>query len=103
VLFLNRVRGGALAVTREPPCDDNPARAPEKLALDLAAPRPNRFVVFRGDLTHGVLDANNRVPEGRLPGTGRLRVALILNWWRKRPTGVPTYLESGVYGALRLR
>ena len=76
VLFLNRVRGGALAVTREPPDPRQPlARAPDRLEdLTLVAPRPNRCVVFDGTLTHGVLDANNQSP-GRassraIPGSG---------------------------------
>ncbi|MCI0573684.1 MAG: hypothetical protein L0Y66_23355 [Myxococcaceae bacterium] len=103
ILFLNRVRGGALAVTREPPCEDNPSLAPEKLDLTLVAPRPNRFAVFRGDLTHGVLDADNRIPDRPLPGPARLRLTLALNWWDRRPTGVPTFAEAGVYPALRVR
>lgn len=101
VLFLNAVRGGLLAVTRELPCEDNPSLAPRKLDLDLVAPKPNRFAVFRGDRTHGVLDARNQVPDGRLPGKGQLRLALIVNWWDVRPTGVPTFAERRVYRALR--
>jgi hypothetical protein len=101
VLFLNRVRGGALAVTAEPPCEDNPSLAPERLdTLELVAPRPNRFVLFAGDLTHGVLDADNRVPDGRLPGPSRRRLTIALNWWHRRPTDVPTFAERGVYRAL---
>jgi hypothetical protein len=100
VLFLNRVRGGALAVTAEPPCEENPARSPKRLALDLVAPRPNRFALFPGDATHGVLDANNQIPGGRLKGPARLRLALIVNWWSKRPSGVPRFSESQAYRAL---
>jgi hypothetical protein len=103
VLFLNRVRGGALAVTDEPPCEANPSLAPERLdTLELVAPRPNRFAVFRGDCTHGVLDADNQVPDHRLPGPARLRLTIALNWWDRRPTDVPTFAEADVYGALRL-
>jgi hypothetical protein len=102
VLFLNRTRGGALAVTDEPPCDDNPARAPERLSLDLVAPRPNRFALFDGRLTHGVLDANNQIPSGRLQGPARMRLALIVNWWSRRPMGVAQFAESTVYRALRV-
>src|SRR5262249_45671771 len=44
VLFLNRVRGGLLAVTEEPPDPRRPACAPEHLdRMDLVRPEPNRF------------------------------------------------------------
>ncbi len=101
VLFLNRVRGGALAVTREPPDPENPSLAPRRLdSLTLVAPRPNRFVLFDGMLTHGVLDANNQIPEGRLAGSSRQRRTIALNWWGARPTDVPTWAETGLYRAL---
>ena len=103
VLFLNRARGGALVVTRQPPDPDNPSLAPRRLDdLTLVAPRPNRFVVFDGRLTHGVLDANNQIPDGRLPGKSRQRRTIPLNWWAARPTGVPTWAETGIYRALGL-
>ncbi|MBU8895034.1 hypothetical protein DRW03_02085 [Corallococcus sp. H22C18031201] len=103
VLFLNRVRGGALAVTRELPCDDNPSLAPSRLDnLTLVAPRPNRLVVFDGTLTHGVLDANNDIPDGRLPGTARERRTLVMNWWTARPTDVPTWASTRHYRALAI-
>ncbi|WP_373048745.1 hypothetical protein [Vulgatibacter sp.] len=100
VLFLNRVKGGALAVTAEPPCEANPSLAPAILDFDLVAPHPNRFAVFAGDLTHGVLDAKNDIPAGRLPGTARRRLTIAINWWDHRPTGVPTFPEAGVYRPL---
>ncbi|HSP77504.1 MAG TPA: hypothetical protein VLQ93_03180 [Myxococcaceae bacterium] len=103
LLYMNAVRGGALAVTRAPPCEDNPSLAPDTDDFDLAAPRPNRFVWFRGNLTHGVLDANNEIPTGRLPGTSRLRVTLVMNWWHRRPTDVPGFTESRAYRSLALR
>ena len=100
LLFMNRVRGGALAVTRALPCEDNPSLAPDTDDFDLVMPRPNRFVYFRGDLTHGVLDARNQIPDGKLPGASRLRVTLVMNWWGQRPTGLPTFAESRVYRSL---
>lgn len=102
LLFMNSVRGGALAVTEALPCEDNPSLAPETRDFDLVAPRPNRFAFFRGYLTHGVLDANNQLPTGKLPGTSRLRVTLVMNWWSQRPTDIPTFSESKVYRSLAL-
>jgi hypothetical protein len=102
LLFMNSVRGGALAVTKALPCEDNPSLAPDTRDFDLVAPRPNRFAFFRGHLTHGVLDANNQIPTGKLPGTSRLRVTLVMNWWSQRPTDIPTFSESRVYRSLAL-
>jgi hypothetical protein len=102
VLFLNRVRGGALAVTSQPPVPDNPTCVPLPLHADLAAPRPNRLVWFSGNLTHGVLDADNQVPGARPRPGGELRLSIVMNWWRIRPTAVPRFLDAGVYAALRV-
>ena len=101
VLFLNRARGGALAVTRQPPNPDNPSLAPRRLDdLTLVAPRPNRLVVFDGKLTHGVLDANNQIPDRKLPGQSRQRRTIPLNWWASRPSEIPSWAETGIYRAL---
>lgn len=101
VLFLNRCRGGLLAVTDQPPNPRNPAMAPDRLELDLVRPAPNRFVTFDGRLTHGVLDARNQIPGARLPPQPRLRLAVIINFWARRPTGVPCFGESRAYPRLR--
>jgi hypothetical protein len=103
VLFLNRCRGGLLAVVDAPPCEANPACAPEPLDGDLVRPWPNRFAVFRGDATHGVLDANGDVPHGRLSTRTPLRLAIAINWWKRRPEGVPAFADTRRYPALRLR
>jgi hypothetical protein len=101
VLFLNRVRGGALAVTWQPPDPNNPSMAPRRLDdLTLVAPRPNRFVIFDGKLTHGVLDTDNQIPDRPLPGRVRQRRTLVLNWWAARPTDVPRWAETRLYRAL---
>jgi hypothetical protein len=103
VLFLNRCQGGLLAVVDAPANDDNEARAPDVLDGDLVRPWPNRLAVFRGDLTHGVLDARGDVPHGRLRTPAPLRLALIVNWWGDRPSAIPSFASSRRYAALRLR
>lgn len=102
VFFLNRTRGGLLAVTDALPNEDNPSLAPDRVDFDLVAPKPNRFVVFEGSLTHGVLDARNQIPSGKLPGDPPLRLALILNWWHRRPEATPRWSESRIYRSLAL-
>jgi hypothetical protein len=103
VLFLNRVRGGTLAVTAQSPDPRNPAMVPLPLEADLVAPRPDRLAVFDGRLTHGVLDARNQVPVGRLRRRGQLRLTLVMNGWALRPRQVPTFEEARVYRALATR
>jgi hypothetical protein len=44
-------------------------------------PHPNQFLVFRGDLFHGVLATTQPNP------TERSRFTLLLNWWPERPHG----------------
>jgi hypothetical protein len=100
VLFLNRVRGGALAVTRQAPDPRNPAMVPLPLEADLVAPRPNRFVSFDGRLTHGVLDGSNQIPTARAPERGELRLTLVMNGWARRPRDVPRFQEASVYRGL---
>jgi hypothetical protein len=100
VLFLNRCKGGLLALTHQPPNPKNPAFAPTRPEFDLIDPKPNRFVQFDTAMTHGVLDAENQIPGRRLPREKNLRLAVIINLWRKRPFSTPTFLESGSYRAL---
>jgi hypothetical protein len=100
VLYLNRCRGGLLAVTRDDPNPDNRALAPDRHNFDLVEPAPNRFCVFDGRLTHGVLDAKNHVPGARLPRERSLRLAIAINFWAKRPLDVPTYPDSSVYRSI---
>ena len=100
LLYLNRSRGGLLAVTRDPPNPKNQAMAPDRFDFDLVEPRPNRFCFFDGRLTHGVLDAKNHIPGARLPREPQLRLAIAMNFWKRRPLGVPTFLKSRHYRAL---
>jgi hypothetical protein len=103
VLFLNRCRGGLLAVLDRPPDERNPACAPEPFDADLVRPWPNRLAMFAGDATHGVLDANGEIPHGRLRARTPLRLALVMNWWTRRPEGVPRFADAGLrYRRLRL-
>jgi hypothetical protein len=102
VLFLNRCRGGLLAVVDAPPDEANPACAPDLRDVDLVRPWPNRFALFRGDATHGVLDANGAVPRGRLATATPLRLAIAINWWKQRPASVPAFSGARPYRSLRL-
>jgi hypothetical protein len=84
VFFFNSVRGGQLAVT------DQTLSKIDADRLETVEPRRNRYAIFAGNLYHGVLEGP----------PGRLRITLVVNFWAKRPTDVPTWRESGVYRAL---
>lgn len=101
LLYLNACRGGLLAVTREDPNADNQAYAPDVHDFDFVEPKANRFTWFKGDLTHGVLDAENQIPGKRLPREPALRLAIAINFWTERPRRVPTFAESRHYRALK--
>jgi hypothetical protein len=101
VLYLNRCRGGLLAVTAQPADDAHPARAPIPFDGDLVRPWPNRLVLVPGDATHGVLDAKGHFPDRKLRPATPLRLGLVMNWWGRRPEGRPTFAEAGVYVGLR--
>jgi hypothetical protein len=95
VLFFNQVRGGQLVVTDQRPGDEHASR------LETVKPRANRYAVFEGDRYHGVLDARGRIPSRKLPGPrGRLRLTLVVNFWRARPSGVTNWREARAYRAL---
>ena len=102
LLYLNRCRGGLLAVTRDDPNPDNRALAPDRHDFDLVEPTPNRFCVFDGRLTHGVLDARNHIPGARLPRERSLRLAIAINFWAKRPLEVPTFPDARAYRSIAL-
>lgn len=100
VLFLNRCRGGLLAVTRAAPDPANPALAPARHDLDLVTPSPNRFAIFDGRLTHGVLDARNQIPGARLPREPGLRLAVAINFWTQRPLAARDFRARGLHARL---
>jgi hypothetical protein len=100
VFYVNRCRGGLLAVTAEPPNPTNPALAPDRHDFDLVAPVPNRYAFFDARLTHGVLDARNQLPGQRLPTEPDWRVAIAINYWHRRPEAVPCFADSKHYRVL---
>ncbi len=103
LLYLNRCRGGLLAVTKSKPNAQNMAQAPDVHDFDLVAPAPNRLVWFSGDLTHGVLDSENEIPHRRRPPEKRYRLAIAMNFWSRRPVGVKTFMETDHYRSLRIK
>jgi hypothetical protein len=102
VLYLNASVGGLLALSRSPPNPKAPACAPNPRTFEVVAPMPNRFVFFRGHLTHGVLDAKNEIPLRRLPTQKRFRFGIAINFWHVRPLGIVTFTETSHYRRLAI-
>jgi hypothetical protein len=102
VFFFNQVKGGQLAITDQRPDARGKAVPDEPTQLETVAPAPNRYALFDGQLFHGVLDAKGHVPGRPLQiPPGRMRRTLVINYWAKRPSDVPTWGESRAYRALR--
>jgi hypothetical protein len=60
------------------------------------APKPNQYVVYRGDLYHGV------VAEKTARKPADMRLTLLVNYWERRPLPpVCRDYDGSVYGALQ--
>ena len=102
VFFFNRVRGGQLAITDQRPDARGRAVPQQPTRMEAIVPKPNRYVLFAGELFHGVLDANGHVPGKPLAvPPGRMRRTLVINYWAARPSDVPAWGESRAYRVLR--
>jgi hypothetical protein len=92
VFFLNAVRGGSLFVTDQRLLhrgDDYRLHPAEATQAGSVRPAPNRFARFPGCCLHGVLDANDQVPTGKLPGPPDApRLTVVVNWWTRKPRSV---------------
>jgi hypothetical protein len=97
VFFFNRVRGGQLAVTDQIAGPRGEPRPSQASALEVIEPRRNRYVVFPGNLFHGVLDEEGGAPRRRTSRAprGRIRLTLVVNFWKRRPTEVPLFGAGG--------
>ncbi len=104
VLFFNTVRGGSLLVTNQTLVTKKGWRLQPASATHYASvrPLPNRFALFSGALYHGVLDANDELPHGRLSGKpASVRWSIVFNWWKRAPINTRRWSESRAYRALK--
>src|SRR5690349_22125107 len=90
ILYLNRFPASPTIVLDQVLSPDGkswiPPKAESGRTLDAV---PNHYVVFRGDLRHGVVAHSDKQVAGDLP-TGReksreLRLTLLVNYWDRRP------------------
>jgi hypothetical protein len=77
VLYLSDA-GGPTIVLEPGPAGATPGVGDQSWAA-LSWPQRNGFLIFRGDLPHGVGALKGGQPTPR-------RDSLLMNWWRRRPT-----------------
>jgi hypothetical protein len=84
ILYLNRFRSSPTVIL------------PSANSGKSIAPEPNRYIVYRGDLQHGVLARRS------LPAPRSLRLTFLVNFWDRRPLPpVCRDYDGRVYGALK--
>jgi len=81
VLFLNSVPYGELVVTDQPMRDPKTGKDRQPQNMHFVLPDVNRYVMFPGDLYHGVI---GRMWRDELPDS--LRVSMAVNWWTEKPS-----------------
>lgn len=85
VLYLNDFPGSPTVITDQVPGPDGQSRVPARPRFrESIAAVANRYVIFPGNLRHGV------IPEVELeddaPRPGELRLSFLVNYWQHRPT-----------------
>jgi hypothetical protein len=80
ILFLNTVPYGELVVTSQVMSERGNPRPRQPTDMRFIAPTANRYVVFPGQLYHGVLGRMWRPLEPT-----QLRITMAVNWWSERP------------------
>jgi hypothetical protein len=109
ILYLNRFPTSPTLVLDQVLADDKKTMVPPKAKYGRALePVPNHYVVYRGNLYHGVV-ANGNGDGHKAPGRSRksrkppeLRLTLLINYWDRRPLPpVCRDYDGTVYSALR--
>lgn len=106
ILYLNRFPSSPTLVLDQVPGDDHKSLVPPKAKHGRAIePVPNHYVVYRGNLYHGVVANGNGKPSSRTAKTKKppeLRLTLLVNYWDRRPLPpVCRDYDGTVYKALQ--
>jgi hypothetical protein len=107
-LYLNAFPSSPMIILDQVPGPDGESRVPEEPQHSEAVePFPNRYVVFPGNLRHGVIptaEAATRAGNDADGGaSAELRLSLLVNFWQRRPMP-PVCLDydGTIYPSLRL-
>src|SRR6266404_4224803 len=93
ILYLNRFPSSPTIVLDQVLSSDGHSWIPPKPKHGSSLePIPNHYVVFRGDLRHGVVADETRAKaaesvdrSGPIPECSELRLTLLINYWDRRP------------------
>lgn len=82
VFYLNAFPSSPTLILDQTLAEDGKTRVPEKAEYGASVEAvPNHYVVFPGNLLHGVIPDGDAQP----PGSDRLRLTLLVNYWHRRP------------------
>jgi len=108
ILYLNRFPSSPTVILHQVLGRDRKSLVPAVPRYGkVVRPVPNQYVVYRGDLYHGVVASGaSRRRAARLRGDARksrrLRLTLLINYWDRRPLPpVCREYTGAIYGALR--
>lgn len=108
ILYLNRFPSSPTVVLDQVLDDDRKSLVPPKAKYGRSLePVPNHYVVYRGNLYHGVVanGEGNGVPPSRSRKTKKppeMRLTLLINYWAQRPLPpVCRDYDGTVYKALQ--
>ena len=109
ILYLNRFPSSPTVVLDQVPSRDHQSLVPPQARYGRTIdPVPNHYVVYRGNLYHGVVANGNG--DGHKPSTRstkiknppELRLTLLINYWDRRPLPpVCRDYDGTVYSALQ--
>jgi len=107
VLYLNAFPSSPTVILDQVPAPDGRSKIPEEPKLrTLIDPVPNHYVVFSGNLRHGVVAIPDRSQlrsaSTRRDGDPDLRLSLLVNYWDRRPLPpMGADFDGTIYGCLR--
>ena len=105
VLYLNDYPSSPTVLTDQVPGPDGKSKVPPRAHLTTAvAAESNNYVVFPGNLLHGVIPDLSKAHAGYEAGeeTPELRLTLLINFWHCRPSEpICQDYDGSVYRALR--
>ncbi len=108
-LYLNDFPSSPMVILNQVPGPDSKSRVPEKPKFkETVQAVSNRYVVFPGNLRHGVVPDSNASTRadrnGNENSSSELRLSFLVNYWHRRPLPpVCTDYDGTVYASLRDR
>ena len=101
-LYLNAFPSSPTVILDQVPSPDGKSRIPEKpTRRENIEPVPNRYMVFPGNLRHGVIPKGDS-PDRSEPPSEELRLSFLVNFWGRRPLPPLCFdYDGSIYPELR--